>query len=176
MKQRTLILSLAICTLVSSATAAISTIQGTVTKVDSTAKTIVIKTAEGTEHTVRMVAKTTVHGSEVVGKDAWTGIKEGAEVVAHYTEKGAVKTAVEVDHVGGTGLKAVEGTVVKMDHGAKKMVVKAADGTEHTFDVTKDAASVGAKDVATGAETSAKVTVYYTEEAGKKVAHFFKRQ
>jgi len=56
------------------------------------------------------------------------------------------------------------------------MVVKAADGTEQTFDVTKDAASATAKDIAAGTEKSAKVTVYYTEEAGKKVAHFFKRQ
>lgn len=36
---------------------------------------------------------------------------------------------------------------------------------------TKDAG----KDIAEGAEKSAKVTVYYTEDAGHKVAHFFKR-
>ena len=29
------------------------------------------------------------------------------------------------------------------------------------------------KDVGTGTEKGAKVTVYYTEESGKKIAHFF---
>jgi len=29
------------------------------------------------------------------------------------------------------------------------------------------------KDVGKGVEKSSKVTVYYTEDAGKKVAHFF---
>jgi hypothetical protein len=31
------------------------------------------------------------------------------------------------------------------------------------------------KDIAKGTDKSAKVTVYYTEEAGKKTAHFFEK-
>ena len=158
------------------ALAAISTIHGTVTKVDSTTRTIVVKTAEGVEHTLKVAGKTTVHGAETAGKDAWMGLKEGSEVVAHYSTKGALKTATELDKVGGEGLKAVEGTLVKIDKGGKKLVIKAADGTEHTFQVTEGAAETGGKEVAAGAEKAGKVTVYYTEEAGKKVAHFFRRQ
>jgi hypothetical protein len=45
------------------------------------------------------------------------------------------------------------------------------NGTEETYRLGDSAA----KDSAEGSERSAKVTVYYTEDAGHKVAHFFKR-
>ena len=132
---------------------------GTISKIDSGAKTIVVKTAEGTEHTFRFIAKTTVHGTEAGAKDTFRGLKEGTEVVAHYTAKGAEKTAVEVDQVGKDGLKAVDGTVSDIDRGGKKLVVKSADGTEQAFKLAEHAAAETGK----GAEKSAKVTVYYTE-------------
>src|SRR6202521_5498 len=43
---------------------AVSAVHGTISKIDSSAKTIVVKTADGAEHTFRFVAKTTVHGTE----------------------------------------------------------------------------------------------------------------
>src|ERR1035441_10367725 len=106
---------------------------GTATNVDSATKTVVVKTADGTEHTLHFVAKTTVHGADRTAKDTFHGVKEGSEVVAHYTAKGTEKTAVEVDKVGKDGMKDVEGTVSAIDRGTKKLVVKSADGTEHTF-------------------------------------------
>jgi hypothetical protein len=154
----------------------VSAVHGTVTKVDSTAKTMAIKAADGTEHTVHVVGKTTVHGTDAGAKDAFHGVKEGSEVVAHYTEKGTEKTAVEVDEVGKDGLKATKGTISEFDRGAKTIAVKTADGTEQTFRMADHAAVDGGKDIAKGAEKSAKVTVYYTEEGGKKIAHFFQRQ
>jgi len=160
----------------SAAFGAISTVHGTVTKVDSTARTIVVRTAEGTEHTLRVVGKTVVHGTETGAKDSFEGLKEGSEVVAQYTAKGATKTAVEVDKVGRDGLKTVEGTVVRIDNKAKTMVVKGADGTEQVFRTTDQAIVSAGKDTAAGVQKSANVTVYYTEEAGKKVAHFFTRR
>jgi len=51
--------------------------------------------------------------------------------------------------------------------------VKTADGTVHTFKMADHATRDAGKDVGKATEKSAKVTVYYTEEAGKKVAHFF---
>ena len=38
----------------------VTAVHGTVTKIDSGAKTIVVKTKDGTEHTLHFVAKTTV--------------------------------------------------------------------------------------------------------------------
>ena len=151
----------------------VTAIHGTVTKIDSAAKTIVIKTADGTEHTVKFVGKTVVQGTEAGAKDTFKGVKEGSEVVAHYTVKGADKTAVEVDKVGDTGLKTTEGTVSSLDRGAKTISVKTADGTEQTFKMSDHAAVDAGKDVGNATTKSAKVTVYYTEKSGKKIAHFF---
>jgi len=129
------------CFFVASARAAddvVSAVHGTITKVDAGAKTVTVKTKDGTEHTVHFVDKTTVHGAEATAsgtKDTMHGLKEGSEVVAHYTEKGGEKTAVEVDRVGKDGVKALDGTVSKVGKGGKTVVVKTADGTEHTFDV-----------------------------------------
>ena len=50
--------------------------------------------------------------------------------------------------------------------------MKTADGTVETFHLTDRAAKDTGKDVAAGADKTAKVTVYYTEKAGVKTAHF----
>ena len=63
----------------------------------------------------------------------------------------------------------------KVGEDGKTVTVKAADGTEQTFDVIGHGTKVGAQDTAKGAEKGGKVTVYYTEKAGKKVAHFFEK-
>ncbi len=151
---------------------------GTVLKLDSTAKTVVVKLADGTEHTLHFVGRTTVHGAQdsaAGAKDAFHGLKAGSEVAVHYTAKGTEETANEVDRIGGDGLKATEGTVTRIDRGAKTLTVKTASGSEETYRLTDSAAKDAGKDIAKGAEKSARVTVYYTEEAGHKVAHFFKR-
>jgi hypothetical protein len=154
----------------------VSAVHGSITKLDSASKTAVIKTKDGTEHTVKFVDKTTVHGAEATAmgtKDAFHGLTEGSEVVAHYSTKGTEKTAVEIDRVGKDGIKSVDGTVMHIDRVGKTLAVKAADGTEDTFKLSDHAAADAGKDIAKGSEKSAKVTVYYTEEAGKKIAHFF---
>jgi len=156
----------------------VSVLHGVVTKVDAAAKTIVVKTKDGTEHTIHFADKTVVKGGEAVGtgaKDTFEGVKEGSEVVAHYTVTGTEKTAVEVDKVGKGGYKVVEGTVTKVGEGGKTITVKAADGTEQTFEVAGHGTKVAAVDTAKGTEKGAKVTVYYTESAGKKVVHFFEK-
>jgi hypothetical protein len=153
----------------------VTAIHGTITKVDSTTKTIVVKTADGTEHTLHFAAATTVHGADASAKDSWHGLKEGSEVVAHYTTRGTEDTAVEFDKVGKDGLKTTDGAIKDIDRGAKTLVVKTADGTEQTFRLTGHATEDAGKDIAKGTEKGAKVTVYYTEDAGKKVAHFFEK-
>lgn len=156
----------------------VTAVHGTVTKIDAVGKTIAVKTADGTEHTFHFVAKTTVHGAHAAttgAKDSFHGLTEGSEVVAHYTAKGAEETAVEVDKVGKGGLHAVDGTVTHVSDDGKTVVVKAADGTEHTFQVVGHDTAASAKEIGKGADKTAKITVYYTETAGKKVAHFFQK-
>ncbi|HEY2120641.1 MAG TPA: hypothetical protein VGH37_15735 [Candidatus Acidoferrum sp.] len=75
--------------------------------------------------------------------------------------------------IGKGSVKVTKGTVVKVDSGAKTVAVKTADGTEKTFDFTETAGKDMGQAVGAGTEKGAKVTVYYTEESGKKIAHFF---
>ena len=147
----------------------VSVIHGTVTKVDHSTKTVVVKTADGTEHAIKVTGQTTYQGT----KEGFDGLKEGTEVVVHKTGKGAEETGVEIGKISKDGVKVTEGTIVKVDHGAKTVVVKSADGTEKAFDYTGTAGKDMGEAVGAGAEKGAKVTVYYTEESGKKIAHFF---
>jgi hypothetical protein len=154
-----------------------SVTEGTVKKIDSAAKTVVVSTKDGTEHTFHFVKRTTVHGVEAVGKgseEGLHGLKEGTEVAVHYSSRGTVDTAEEIDHIGKDGLKVTEGTVKKIDRGAKTITIATADGTERTFRMLGRAVKDTGQDIEKGADKSAKVTVYYTEEGSEKVAHFFK--
>ena len=69
--------------------------------------------------------------------------------------------------------RAIEGTVTHIDHATKTMAVKTADGTEEAFKRSSHAAADAGKDISKGAEKTTKVTVYCTEEAGKKTVHLF---
>jgi hypothetical protein len=149
-------------------------VDATVKTVDRGAKTVVVKTADGTEETFHFIGRTVAHGGAAAArgsKDAFDGMKEGDEVIVHYTMKGAAKTALEVDHVGKDGLKVSEVAVKSVDRGAKTVTVKTADGGEETYHMTDRAAKESGK----GLHKAGKVTVYYTEDSGKKIAHFFKQ-
>jgi hypothetical protein len=151
---------------------------GDVLKLDAAAKTVVVKAADGTEHTIHFLKRTAVHGAEGAAtgaKDAFHGLKAGSQVAVHYTAKGTEESAREIDNIGKDGMKATDVTVVHVDRGARTLAVKTSDGAEETYRLTKNAARDAGKDVEEGADKSAKVTVYYTGEAGHKVAHFLKR-
>jgi hypothetical protein len=151
---------------------------GEVLKLDAAGKTAVVKLADGTRHTLHFVGRTAVHGVQGAATgagDAFHGLKEGSQVAVHYTAVGTKETAEEVDNIGKDGLKATDATVTNIDRGAKTLAVKTADGTVETFHMTDSAAKYAGKDVTAGGQKSAKATVYYTEEGGRKVVHFFKR-
>jgi len=154
----------------------VGVVSGTVKKVDAGTKTFVVETDKGAKHTFHYTEKLTVHGAKDVEKSAdetGKGLEEGSRVAVHYTAKGAKDTAEEVDRLGKDGLKATKGTVVGLERGSKYLAVKTADGTKETFELTDRAAVDSGKGIAKGSEKAGKVTVYYTEDAGKKIAHFF---
>jgi arginine repressor len=151
---------------------------GEVVKVDDATKAVVVKTADGTEHTLHFVKETAVHGAQETttgSEDAFHDLKEGSHVAVHYTAKGTEETAYEIDDIGKDGLKATDATVVHIDRGTKTLAVKTADGTEEIYHLTDSAARDAGKDISEDAEKSTKVTIYYTERAGDKVAYFFQR-
>jgi hypothetical protein len=153
----------------------VTAVRGTIQKIDASTRRVVVKGADGTEHTVRVEARAAVHGTEGAAQGTFLGLKEGTDVVVHYTRKGTEESAVEVDKVGKDGLKVTEGTVSELDRATKKLVVQTADGTKETFALTGHATSDAGKDIASHTEKATKVTVYYTERAGHKTAHFFEQ-
>ena len=75
----------------------------------------------------------------------------------------------------------VTGVVKKVDKGTKTVVVKTADGTEHTIKYTETTTVEGSKDAGKGVEKGsaetylvakkgAKITVHYTEKGAEKIA------
>ena len=62
------------------------------------------------------------------------------------------------------------GVVKHIDHGSKTMVVKAADGTEHSVKWTGKTSWEGTKESGKGIKEGSEVSVKYTEKAGEKTA------
>jgi len=170
------VLALMLATAVCGAQDVVSAVHGTIDKIDSGTKTVVVKTDDGTRRSLHLVDRTAVHGADLsaaASKDSWHGLSEGGEVVAHYTKRGSEDTALEIDKVGQGGLKAARGTVTEIDRGGKKLVVDTGTGAKETFELTGHASEDAGKDIGKATAKGSKVAVYYTEDAGKKVAHFF---
>ena len=148
-------------------------VTGTVDKVDTAAKTVSIKTADGTVKVIKVSEKQTVDGMKAGADYTALGAEKGAHVVVKYTGEGADSTATGIKYVGKSTVKASEGTVTKIDEAAKTVSIKTAKGAEEVYHYTDTATVDSAKAVAKGTDKSAKVTVYYTEEGGKKIAHLF---
>jgi hypothetical protein len=164
--------SVAVC----AAQDAVSAVEGTVKKVDASTKTMAVETGDGADHTFHYVGQTVVDGTKATDQATIHGVDkigQGTKVVAHYTTAGGKDTVMEIDRVGDDGLKRSTGTIDQLDRGGKKLVLKADDGTKTSFRLSDHAAVDSGKDIGKSSEKSAHVTVYYTEEAGKKVAHFF---
>jgi len=140
-------------------------LDGTVEKTYEGANKIIVAAEDGVEHLFHAGKQTEVHGAE----SALNGVAAGMHVVVHYTVEGGENTAVEVDRIGGGGLREVRGVVTSVDRDAKRMSIRLADGTTETLQLTDRAA----KDVGADVDAAATVVVYYADGDGRKVAHYF---
>jgi len=155
---------------------ATSVMVGQIEKIDNAAKTILVKAQDGTEHTFHLVQHTAIQGGDATtaaAKGSLQGLKEGTQVAVHYTVKGKEETADEIDHLSGDGMKSAQGELVQLNEAAKTVTIKAQDGTVHVYELSKQAAEEAKGNVTDAAQKAGKVTVYYTEQAGHQVAHFF---
>ena len=144
-------------------------LDGTVDKFYAGTHSAIVKTADGVHHLVHLTGRTAVHGTRPA-EDAFRGLEEGSQVVVHYVVNGDTNTAVEIDRVGDGGLNLVEGTVVGIDRVAKKLTIQLADDSSITLRLTDRAAHDVGKDVM----NRTRVVVYYAEDGGTRVAHYFK--
>jgi hypothetical protein len=146
-------------------------LDGTVDKFYSVTHKAIIKTADGLHHLVHLNRRTVVHGAGSTAEGTFGGLEEGSRVVVHYVVEGEKKTALEIDRVGDGGLSLVEGTVRRVDRAAKTLTIQLADDSTVTLRLTERAAKHVGKDIA----STDRVTVYYADDGGERVAHFFKR-
>jgi hypothetical protein len=152
-------------------------LEGTTDKVYAALNVVVVKTIDGVEHMIHFTTDLVLHGGKGPGVDTFVGLEKGTTVVVHYTVKDAEETAVEIDRVGDKGLQTTEGVVVGIDRRGKRITIKYANGQKEVMQLTPTAAAEAPADVdeASGQRGATKVVVYYTGEAGRKVAHYFRK-
>lgn len=148
-------------------------LQGTIQKVYAAANTVIVKTVDGVEHLVSLTKRTLVHGGTSTGP--LHGLQEGSPVVVHYMAQGANVSALEIDDLGQDGLKVTEGIVTRVDRPRKQITITFANGSTEIFRLTDHAALDAGTDIVELTNGGTKATVYYSDEGGRKVAHFFKR-
>jgi hypothetical protein len=150
-------------------------LEGTVDKTYQGINTIAVKTADGVRHVLHLTTRMVVHGGNAASEGALDGLEDGSRVVVHYTAEGDTMTAHEVDRLAQDGLKSVNGVIAKVDRRAKTISIRLADGSLQTLRLTERAASDVGKDLDGAAASASKVVVYYTDDAGHRTAHYFKR-
>jgi len=150
-------------------------LEGTMKTFYRAVNTIIVTTIDGVDHVYHFTKDLVVHGGKGRGMDALEGLREGSTVVVHYTVSEAKASAREIDRIGDEGLKTTEGVVTRIDRGRKRITIRFDDGKSETLRLTDRAAVEAAKDVDQAATTAVKIIVYYSDEAGRKVAHFFKK-
>jgi hypothetical protein len=148
--------------------------EGTMNKVYRAANLIIVTTMDGVEHAYHFSKDLVVHGGKGAGVDALEGLNEGTMVVVHYSPEGKESTAAEVDVVDDLGLRVTEGAVTRIDRGRHQITVKYANGKTEVFRLTDRAAAEAPKDGAQARTDEVKVVIYYRDEHGTKVVHFFK--
>jgi hypothetical protein len=146
-------------------------LEGTVDETSEAGKTVIVKTVDGLRHLFHVTEKTIVHGSAAADADSLRGLDAGSRIVVHYTANAEEQTALEVDRLGDKGLKTMEGVVSRVDRAGRTMSIRLADGTTQTLRLTDRAAADVGRDI----DSAATVVVYYADEEGKQVAHYFKR-
>jgi hypothetical protein len=149
--------------------------EGTMKTVYRGLNTIVVTTIDGVEHVYHFTKDLIIHGGKSPA-DPLAGLEEGRTVVIHYSTEGGQQTAREIDEVGDEGLLETEGTITKIDRGKKQITVRIGAGRAETFQLTDRAAAEtpSEMDNQTGAGTT-KVVIYYKDENGTKVVHYFKK-
>ena len=144
--------------------------EGTIKDEHKAANKIVVETKDGVEHVYDAAKDLLVHG----GKNGLSDLKPGTTVVVHYTADTTGEFAHEIDRVGANGLSVTEGIVTTIDRGKKEITIRYDNGATETLKLT-DRAAVDAGSTFTNAPAgTTRIVVYYSDEAGRKIAHYFR--
>jgi hypothetical protein len=150
-------------------------LEGTMKKFYRAANVVIVTTIDGIEHAYRFAKDLVVHGGVGTGVDALEGLREGSTVVVHYSAEGSDAAAREIDVIDAEGLEVTEGMVTRIDRGRRQITVKYDNGKAEVFRLTERAAAETAQSGDQTAPSGTKVVIYYSDEHGHKVAHYFRR-
>jgi hypothetical protein len=129
---------------------------------------------DGVEHAYHFAKDLVVHGGKGSGVDALEDMREGSTVVIHYSVEAPDLSAHEIDEVGDGGLMVTEGIVTRVNRPRDQVTVKFSNGTTGTFRLSERAASE-LRTEPTGVSPDTRIVIYYSDEKGRRVAHFFKK-
>ncbi len=149
-------------------------LEGTMKKFYRAANVVIVTTIDGVEHIYHFAKDLIVHGGKGSGADALEGLREGSTVVVHYTAHGAERAAREVDVIGPEGLDVTEGTVTRIDRRRRQITVRYDNGRTEVFGLTDRAATETTQAIDQVVPGGTKVIIYYSDDRGEKVAHFFR--
>jgi hypothetical protein len=111
---------------------------------------------------------------DAAGEEALGGLKKGTRVVVHYAPEGENLAVEATGRRGHEALKQMAGSVTAVNLGDRTISVRLADDSRQTLRLS-DRAAADVKDLDRAGESAANVIVYYRNEAGQRVAHYFER-
>jgi hypothetical protein len=135
---------------------------------------------DGVDHAYRFTASLIGHPGSNPRQPIVTaleGLREGTVVTVQYGVQVRGEPEETVDPVSDEDLMATEGRVVHIDRRRQQITVKYEDGTIDVMQLTERAAAATwpEKEQAIAAQAAgAQATVYYNDEHGQRVVHFFR--
>jgi hypothetical protein len=146
-------------------------LQGTVEQEYAGANTVIVKSLDGVEHVFHVL----MHGGKSSGVQALPGLREGSTVAVHDSASGIDASAQAIDLIDNDGMHVTEGTVIRIDRSRKHIAIMFDHDRTETFELTERTAADAGHDIDPTPNPTSTVSVSYTDESGRKVAHFFKR-
>jgi len=150
-------------------------LEGTMKQFYKAANVVIVTTMDGVEHVYHFTKDLIIHGGKTPGVDALEGLREGTTVVIHEGKGGSQASAEEIDLLGDGGLKIAEGIVTNIDRRKKEITIRYNNGKAETLQMTTRAATESRADVDEAKGGATRIVVYYSDEAGHKIAHYFRK-
>jgi hypothetical protein len=135
--------------------------ENTVREVHDGARAVLSKTAR----LFRWSRQSEVPTGDAAGDETLAGLRTGTIILVHNPAAGEHLTSGQIERLAGDGLNQVEGVILAVSRTDRTISIRLADGTRQTIQLSQRPVRVGADDV----------VVFAKDEAGERVAHYFKR-
>jgi hypothetical protein len=106
-----------------------------------------------------------VPSGDAAGDEALAGLRTGTAILVYQPAAGENLTSGQIERMAGDGLKQIEGVIVAVSPTDRTISIRLADDTRQTLRLSDRPVRVGAEDV----------VVFAKDEAGDRVASYFKR-